>query len=209
MRNSPPVVAKMNYSILFAKYPEIGRVKTRLARGLGNEKSVQFYRQILKDIIHQTFPTQSQYQNVLCYDPPERGKEFKKSFPDFFAYWPQASGNLGERMVAAFQKSFQAGAKKTVIIGSDCPELKEAALNEAFQLLETKDLVLGPARDGGYYLIGTREPFPLLFQEIPWSTSGVFQETLKRAKKNHLSVGLLSERSDIDTYEDYLREYAP
>lgn len=197
----------MNVLILFAKYPEAGRVKTRLAGELGSEAALEIYRQVLQDMIARTESSSGGYCRVLCYDPPDRGGEFQKNYPGFFAYWPQSSGDLGQRMARAFQQSFQEGAHQTILVGSDIPGLNETFIRDAFERLSKRDLILGPARDGGYYLIGAKSLHPFLFQKIHWSTSQVLSETLVRAQENHLDVELLSELSDIDTYEDYRREY--
>jgi rSAM/selenodomain-associated transferase 1 len=117
-------------------------------------------------------------------------------------YRRQSEGDLGDRMASAFQASFAAGMTAGVLIGSDCPDLNASLMAEAFQLLRQHDLVLGPALDGGYYLIGLRRLIPELFTGIPWSTAEVLQQTITIAKRLGLAVAKLPLLSDVDRPED-------
>src|SRR5207245_11114496 len=118
---------------------------------------------------------------------------------------PQGDGDLGERLRAAFERAFAVGAKRVLIIGSDCPSVAAHDIHEAWKNLRTHDIVLGPASDGGYWLIGLRQLQPALLQNIPWSTENVFPETMKRVQKCGLSVRLLREREDVDTEAEWRR----
>jgi rSAM/selenodomain-associated transferase 1 len=110
---------------------------------------------------------------------------------------------FGERLDRAFTEAFGTGARRVVVIGSDCPEIASDDIEKAWAALREFDLVLGPATDGGYWLLGLRAPQPQLFRGIPWSSATVLNETLARARPTGLSVHLLRELSDIDTVEDW------
>lgn len=117
-------------------------------------------------------------------------------------YQQQSEGDIGCRMGSAFQASFEAGMNHVVLIGTDCPDLNAQLLAQAFQSLEQHDLVLGPAEDGGYYLIGLRRLIPELFIGISWSTAEVLQQTQSIARNIGLAVAYLPLLSDIDRPED-------
>lgn len=117
-------------------------------------------------------------------------------------YQQQSEGDIGCRMASAFQVSFEAGMNRVVLIGTDCPDLNAQLLTQAFQSLEQHDLVLGPAEDGGYYLIGLRRLIPELFMGISWSTAEVLQQTHSIARNLGLAVAYLPLLSDIDRPED-------
>jgi uncharacterized protein len=112
---------------------------------------------------------------------------------------------LGSRLARAFEEAFAAGARAVVILGADCPEASTAHVREAWKSLRDKDLVLGPAADGGYWLIGLRRAEPRLFQEIAWGSDQVFLQTIARAKERKLSIGLLEILEDVDTQEAWER----
>lgn len=117
----------------------------------------------------------------------------------------QSEGDLGQRLVGAFAQAFCGGARRVVIIGSDCPYLDAEDIREAWAQLKTCDLVLGPAEDGGYWLVGLRQNQPGLFKDITWSSASVFGETMARAKVLGLKSFLLRTLSDVDTREDWER----
>ena len=116
---------------------------------------------------------------------------------------PQCDGDLGCRMAAASGEAFADGAERVVIIGSDCPDLATETLARAFALLDDADVVLGPATDGGYYLVGLAAPRDELFDGIPWSTPDTLRVTLEVARARGLRVALLEEKRDIDTADDW------
>jgi rSAM/selenodomain-associated transferase 1 len=125
--------------------------------------------------------------------------------PDYFEKKVQHPGDLGERMQQAFETAFSAGAQKVVIIGSDCPELSGALLDQAFATLDHADFVLGPVPDGGYYLLGMKAPAPALFEDIAWSTETVREKTLEKMAALGKTCALLPVLADIDTEADYWR----
>ncbi len=186
-----------NELLIFAKYPEPGRVKTRLARTVGAVEAARRYREMTETVMRKTQPLDGEYRRVLCVDPPEREIDFRKWFPSL-AMRPQCSGDLGERMSVAFQESLVKGSDRAVLIGTDCVEIDRSLLRDAFQQLETADLVLGPAKDGGYYLIGMKKMNSFLFEGVPWSTEKVLWITIEKAKESCLKVELLKTLSDLD-----------
>jgi rSAM/selenodomain-associated transferase 1 len=121
---------------------------------------------------------------------------------DRLHFRPQQNGDLGERLMEALETAFNEGASKVAIIGTDCPDLCMTAISRAFVFLEHKELVLGPASDGGYYLIAMRTPASKLFDRITWGGASVLQETLSTAETLQMSVALLPVLADIDRPED-------
>ena len=116
---------------------------------------------------------------------------------------PQSGGDLGARMAAAIADAISGGAERVVVIGTDCPDVTPDVVAAAFTRLGAADVVLGPASDGGYYLIGMSRPHRVLFEGVPWSSATTLRATLARARAGGLSVALLDERRDIDTAEDW------
>lgn len=198
-----------NELIIFAKYPEPGRVKTRLARTVGGVEAARRYRGMIETVMRKTDPLpptpshqgrgerEIEYLRTLCFDPPERETDFRKWFP-LLKMRPQCGGDLGKRMIAAFQESLANGSGRAVLIGTDCVGIDQSLLCNAFDRLERADLVLGPAKDGGYYLIGMKAVHPSLLEGIPWSTEKVLEETLEKAGRSRLKVELLKTLSDLD-----------
>ena len=184
----------MEALIIFVRTPELGKVKTRLAVGIGDSAALKVYQRLLART--QKLITQLTDIDVFVYHTPEiqewAGVENKI----------QTQGDLGERMFSAFESVKKIGYERIVLIGSDCWDLELKHLNQAFELLKDKSLVLGPAKDGGYYLIGTTNPEVILFTGISWSTDLVLEATLEKAKRNSISYDLLETLSDIDFKED-------
>jgi rSAM/selenodomain-associated transferase 1 len=127
------------------------------------------------------------------------------ALPEGVAVRFQHGTALGERLASAFADLLPDPADRAVVIGADCPDLNPAVIREAFTALDEHDLVLGPARDGGYYLIGLRRPAPALFERVSWGTDRVFAQTLERAERGGLRVATLGVLADIDTPEDLVR----
>jgi uncharacterized protein len=147
------------------------------------------------------------YEINLSFAPESIGQLIKTWFPRHSLFSPQQGKDLGERMSNALLQAFAAGYTKVLLIGSDCPDISRALVSEGFMLLDTHDIVLGPAHDGGYYLIGLRRPEPELFLNMEWGTERVLQQTLDKICAAKLSVALLPELRDIDRIED-LRHYS-
>ncbi len=182
--------------IVFLKNPEPGKVKTRLAKDLGDEKALLVYQKLIAHTLDEVSKTKGEV--FLFYD---------RAFPEnqLFGvnYRLQEGSDLGEKMLRAFEEVFQDGVTKAVIIGSDCPEISSEIIHEAFQKLNPSDAVIGPALDGGYYLLGLKKPHKELFLDKTWSIDSVFDRTLSDLKKLKWSYSLLPTLSDLDTIDDY------
>jgi rSAM/selenodomain-associated transferase 1 len=187
-------------TIIFVKEPKPGTVKTRLAASIGPHAAAKAYETMVKDLLSSlaTIPLID-----LRYAPAGAGGTIRRWLQDGWTLTPQSEGNLGDRLIDAFEDSKQLGNPKTIIIGSDCPCVSPDDIRLAAAGLDEHDLVIGPATDGGYWLIALREPQPLLFQNIAWSTGQVFSQTLERAKQEGLNWLELRKLSDIDTMEDW------
>lgn len=184
---------------MFAKYPEAGRVKSRLAATIGAANAASAYKTMVEIVVKKTRPCNGEFAQVLYYDPPELREKFQ-SWLQMILLEPQSGGDLGERMKQAFTQNL-AETKQAVLIGTDCIDVDRSLIWKAFQNLDTADLVLGPAKDGGYYLIGCRQVYPEIFTGIDWGTERVFSQTLRVAEKLKLRVSCLPELEDIDTGE--------
>jgi rSAM/selenodomain-associated transferase 1 len=190
-----------NALLVFQKNAILGKVKTRLAVSVGDEKALEIYHW-LTERTHLVAKELSVDKYLFFSDfIPERSE-----YPSqFFKAELQSGTDLGGRMRMAFEFLFSKGYEKVVIIGTDCPTLTARLLKTAFRSLETAELVIGPASDGGYYLMGMNQFFPELFESIPWSTDQVLELTLDRADKLGLEYDLLDVLSDIDTLDDWKR----
>ena len=197
--------SQLNKKVLlyFVKYPEPGRVKTRLARVLGNEEAARNYRELAERNLEILRPLEgSDVSIVVAFDPPEAEREIRSWLSDGPIYLPQKGNGLGERLRLAFERVFDSGAEKGVALGSDTLKLQAEIIERAYRALDDFDLVLGPAKDGGYYLIGLTRPLPELFQNIPWSTPAVCESTLAVAHRLDLSYFFLEELEDLDGIEN-------
>ncbi len=186
-----------SHRIIFVKNPVLGKVKTRLAAGIGEKKALEVYLHLL-EITKNVALKSDCTRNVFYSDEIENDGWDKDSFNKF----EQEGDSLGDRMNNAFEQVFALGAKKAVIIGSDCPELSADIIEKAFEILNEKDVVIGPAKDGGYYLIGMKKLYPVLFEGKKWSTASVLQETINDIIEKDLSYSLLPELSDLDNLDD-------
>lgn len=188
--------------IIFVKNQVKGKVKTRLAKTVGNEQALRIYKKLtlytysVADAVDAN--RQVWYSDSITKDDvwDENKSVFEKKL--------QEGSGLGERMHIAFSNAFDDGYRKVAIIGSDCAELTSGLISESYQKLEENDLVIGPSEDGGYYLLGMNKLYSDLFKGISWSTPQVLPQTLEIAKRLDLSVHLLPELNDIDNEEDWL-----
>ena len=190
--------------IIFTRYPEAGKTKTRMIPSLGAEGAAALQRQMTEHTLRQGKRWQRDRFNSIQIHFTGSSQQLMKEWlgSDLF-YLPQSEGDLGERMKSAFKSSFAAGMSKVVIIGIDCPDINANLIAEAFDTLNQDcDLVLGPAEDGGYYLIGLNSLIPELFAGINWGTSEVLAQTKNIAKKFSLKVGYLKLLNDVDRPED-------
>jgi hypothetical protein len=185
------------------KAPRVGRVKTRLAAAIGARQACAAYRLLTRTLLGHL----SELAEVeLRYTPDEAAPEIEPWRRAGWQSQPQGCGDLGTRLQRAFADAFQNSAERVAIIGSDCPEVTAQDIDAAWSALKTFDVALGPARDGGYWLIGLRQPQPELFDGLAWSTSAVLPQTLQRAHAAGLSVHLLRKLADVDCESDW-REF--
>jgi len=186
--------------IIFVKAPRPGTVKTRIAAELGVAEACAAYRQLVNQLV---FRLRQQNCVQLCYSPDDALTEITPWLQSRWTSKPQGDGDLGERILNAFESSAASGFSRTLVIGSDCPYLTPEDIREAAAALDQNDVVLGPAPDGGYWLIGLKTPQPELFKGITWSTGEVLKQTMDRTNELGLRVRLLRKLSDIDTQEDW------
>lgn len=187
--------------ILFVKNQVKGKVKTRLAETVGAEKALEIYQKL---VVH----------TYSVVEPLDADKEiwFSQFIPDEnglsggnFSKKLQKGNNLGERMSKAFREAFENDYEKVVIIGSDCAELTTGLLKEAYRQLDEYGLVIGPAEDGGYYLLGMNSFYGKLFEDLAWSTDTVLSQTLSIADELNLKTHLLPELNDVDYEADWIQ----
>ncbi len=187
--------------LVFVKYPQPGRVKTRLATSVGPERAAALYRQWIGIVLGNLQSLRGTSRLACCFDGGPR-----EAFRDWHAladdWWPQPDGDLGDRLVAGFSAGFDSGAP-VIAVGTDCLEIEAELVLEAFKALSYNDVVFGPAADGGYYLVGTREFRPALFRSVRWSSPYTLSDHLLRCRDEGWSSCLLPMRHDIDTWDDW------
>jgi hypothetical protein len=190
--------------IVFLKHPTPGRVKTRLARGLGKADAACVYRAMAEELMRRT---RSRAYERLAFHAPDATREAMDAWLPGEDWHVQAGEDLGARIQNAFETAFATGAERVAIVGSDLPWLGEHEIRAAFGALAAADVVIGPSRDGGYYLLGLERPEPRLFTGIAWSSDSVLRVTLERARELGLSVHTLEPRTDVDTPEDLRQDW--
>ncbi|MEH2259380.1 TIGR04282 family arsenosugar biosynthesis glycosyltransferase [Nostoc sp.] len=201
MLNLP--ASSKQHLIIFTRYPEPGRTKTRLIPVLGNVGAANLQREMTEHTIFQVKELQKAIDISVEVRFAGGDSQLMQDWLGLdLVYQSQGEGDLGLRMVRSLFDAFQSGAEKVIIIGTDCPGVNAQILATAFEKLHAFDLVLGPALDGGYYLIGLRQPIPQLFVNIEWGTAQVFQKTVDIAQKLNLSYVDLLPLADIDRPED-------
>ena len=189
--------------VIFTRFPEPHKAKTRLIPALEPDGAARLQADMTRHTLAwarelaEGFPVSLEVR----FEGGDTGK-MAMAFGDGFTYRAQGSGDLGCRMDRAFAEAFVEAIERTVVIGTDCPEITPELIRESFERLATCDLVLGPAADGGYYLLGLRRPAPQLFRDIPWGSERVLEETLRRANELSVDVSLLKTLSDVDRPED-------
>ncbi len=184
--------------IIFVKNPELGKVKKRLAASIGDEKALEIYNYLLR------------HTNATCHALYADKAVFYSSWIDENDIWEndqyqkllQVGDDLGERMCNAFARGFEMGYTAIVIIGSDCLDLNERILLDAFAKLANHDIAIGPTIDGGYYLLGMKKLYKDIFTNKSWSTESLYKETLQEIEALGLNVYCLPRLSDIDREED-------
>jgi rSAM/selenodomain-associated transferase 1 len=189
---------KTDALLVFIRNPELGKVKTRLAKTIGDADALRVYKDLLQHTMEQT-------KNIGCdkfvfYDSAIVEGDIWTD--EVYQKRIQSKGDLGHKMQTAFELLFEVGYTNCIIVGSDLSDLKSELIETAFTELQKNDVVLGPAEDGGYYLLGLKEMNSRLFKNKDWGTSSVFIDTMKdlETQKIHLMPTL----NDIDTFEDLM-----
>ena len=195
--------------VLMVKAPMVGAVKTRLASTVGAGRATEIYRALVE---RQLRALPATWPVVVCFDPPTAEVAMHAWLTPLRAtgltFATQAAGDLGERLIAATVEAFGAGAEAVILIGGDCPYLGQEHFEEAARILATGQVALGPARDGGYYLIALRRPEPAIFTGIAWSSPQVLEKTRARCAAAGLRVGELAELEDVDEEASWQRAVA-
>lgn len=188
--------------VVFARAPELGRVKTRLARDLGDARALSLYRWLGATVLSSlTADPARPYALTVRVTPPDACDDVRAWVPGADAYEPQGDGDLGARLARAVDDAFAAGDRAVVLVGTDCVAVTDARVREALAALASHDAALGPARDGGYYLLALARTLPV-FEAVPWSTERVAEETRARLRAAGARWAELPVETDIDTAAD-------
>lgn len=189
--------------IVFTRYPEAGKVKTRLIPALGAAAAAALHQRMVEHTLEKARALrQGKKLAIEVWFTGGSISQMQDWLGTDVAYHPQTSGDLGDRMASAFKSAFSKDYDAAVIVGTDCPDLNSTLLGKSFDVLQQHELVLGPAIDGGYYLVGLRRFVPELFESIAWSTQAVLGQTLAIAQQLDLAPVLLDCLSDVDLPQD-------
>lgn len=191
--------------VIFAKYPRPGDVKTRLIGPLTAGQAAEVHRRCL-DLTMSCVAAVPEANCVLAVTPDDA--DFSLLVSGEVPIVPQGPGDLGRRLQRVIADRFAGGCDRLVVVGCDCPLMGPEDLSTALDRLARHDVVIGPATDGGYYLLGLSEPAPALFTSIDWGSSQVADQTRHRAREAGLTVAQLSARRDLDEYDDILAAVA-
>ena len=189
---------KDNALIIIAKYPEKKTVKTRLKGSMSDDQRLNLYISLLNRAVTDLGDIPN-VDTFIAYAPREREDYFLKFNLNLI---PLTEGNLGTRMFEAFENVFNLGYKKASLVGADIPDLSPAIILEAFNVLSENDIVYGPAKDGGYYLVGMRKLVREVFENVPWSSAETLEKSLEQVSNSGNTVGFTEMLSDIDKIED-------
>lgn len=188
--------------IVFVKAPIPGKVKTRLASKLGDQAACEAYETLVSHLFRQL----RGLSNVtLCFAPDDAASKIEPWLQPGWNARPQGDGDLGARLARTIHEAFDAGASKVIAIGSDCPYISQTDIKIGWRKLGSCDVLVGPATDGGYWLIGLNAARPQLFADIPWSTDQVLGETLRKCKESSLRIDLLGILEDVDDLGSWQR----
>jgi len=208
MTRRPIPPKRMKVICMILKAPRVGTVKTRLAQEIGVERATLIYRAMVE---HQAKAMPRGWNVSVHFSPPDAAEEMeawlKPRLPASTRFAPQCDGDLGRRLAAVVRSEFQGGAKRVVLVGGDCPGICRDYFAEADKHLNEADLVIGPAADGGYVLLGLKDQHEGLFENIAWSTHAVLEQTLANAIRASLSVRLLPTLQDIDDAASLERQF--
>ncbi len=195
-----------NNLVIFVKYPESGKVKTRIGKIIGNDKASDIYSALVYHLVNDLiYP--ADYKVSIFFTPTNKEKLIKiwlSGISNKIDYFPQKGMCLGERISNSFDRSFSSGFENTIVIGSDCIELNHETIKIAFNYLNNySDCIIGPAYDGGYYLVGLRaKNFPYIFEDISWSSESVFSKTMEKINYLNLKCIVLEKLNDVDNICD-------
>jgi len=206
LMNKQTASARREHLILFTRFPEPGKVKTRLIAKLGPQGAAHVHKKMTEQVIRRIQPAlQLQNLQMQVYYDGGSAQQMADWLGPNQTFSQQQGNDLGQRMALAFNRAFHQGASRTLLIGSDCPGIDVDTITIGLEKLHSHDLVLGPAADGGYYLIGLRageNHYENLFDHIDWGTDQVLTQTVRRAKDSGLSCTMLKQLHDIDRPED-------
>jgi rSAM/selenodomain-associated transferase 1 len=191
--------------LVFVRSTHRGKVKTRLARSLGDDKATEFYKLCTDAVLEEIRQLSPEVEKYISFAEPTSEYEMRRLAGLEFRVSVQEGKNLGQRLCSTFSKALGSGARKVVVVASDVPDLSKKIMEEAVSRLDNSDVVIGPCYDGGYYLIGMKELHEELFNGISWGTEHVYRQTLDAAKQNGLTVEQLPILNDIDTEADLHR----
>jgi uncharacterized protein len=193
--------------LLFLKYPEPEKVKSRLSKELGVTTALHFYHCFVADVL--TTIRALNLPIVICYSPANSKQKFKKWLGKYYLFINAQGESFGQKLQYCFQNAFRKGFHQVILVASDNPDIPKEYLTEAICSLQLNDVVIGPCDDGGYYLLGfTKKGFtPIVFDDIPWSTPHVFQKTFDILQEKKRVTHILPTWYDIDTFEDLLKFY--
>lgn len=192
--------------IIYVKKPEAGHSKTRLGAQIGYNQAAGVYARLLHTYLGDLLHSDSLNGTAITLAGADKKSAayFKAAYPEF-RFAEQIKGGLGDRMLASFEEAFALGADAAILTGSDIPLLNARLISTAFSKLRENDVVLGPAEDGGYYLIGMQKPGWNVFKDNSWSTDAVLEKTMDHLLKKNLKYAFLPEGFDIDFEADYRR----
>jgi len=190
--------------LFYLKFPEKGKVKTRLDDNIGKAKTLKLYKAFVIDSLDTLKRLNKPV--IVCYIPNKAKEEIRQWLGKDYIYSLQLGKNLGMRMKNSFKQALKKGYEKVIIIGSDSPDLPLAFLKKAIEMLDKTEAVIGPSEDGGYYLLGfTKSGFsPMVFDDIPWSTPSVFSKTMKKLRDLKITTSSLPAWRDVDTFQDLI-----
>ncbi|MCB2181628.1 MAG: TIGR04282 family arsenosugar biosynthesis glycosyltransferase [Desulfobulbaceae bacterium] len=190
--------------IIFTRYPKIGKTKTRLIPFLGAKKAAELQRAMAEYIFGQCLKLhENRSSQIDVYFEGGEQNEVRGWVPGNMGCFQQRGEDLGERMKNALHDNFfRCNVERILLVGADCPHITPEILNQGYDMLQERDLVLGPASDGGYYLIGLKRPASFLFENIEWGTERVLDQTIVQAEREGLTWGTLPTLTDIDKADD-------
>ena len=194
----------MTSLIVFVKNPIPGSVKTRLQTRYAPDQVAALYTAFVRDVLERAESIDVD-RRVIAFDTSDAESEVRALFGGGKAQWqfvPQVQDDLGARMREALVQQLDAGASAAVLIGTDIPSLPAHHITQAFDLLHTKDVVLGPSTDGGYYLVGVSKSIPEIFEDVAWSTPSVLSQTIDRVQRAGNTLGLVPPWFDVDTPDE-------